>query len=60
MTHFKGKKTVGWRAHQAAMRVVPMIDDPEKYRRALDYFKLGYVRGFRKAQQLTTRPPKNS
>lgn len=53
MTHSKGRKTLAWRAHQAAMRTVPMGGmSPEDYRRSLDYFKVGYARGFMTAKRL--------
>lgn len=47
-----GKKTLSWRAHQAAMHTVPMHGDPEQYRRAIDYFKIGYAKGFTAAQRI--------
>lgn len=59
MQKFKGKKTLGWRAHQAAVRTVPMIGDPEAYRRAMDYFRLGYARGFATAQRLAKQSSSN-
>jgi hypothetical protein len=51
VTVVKKRKPISAMARDAAVRTVPMIGDLEAYRRALDYFMVGWARGYRAAQR---------
>ena len=55
MMAYKKYKSISELAEKAAMRTVPMAGDPEAYRRAVDYFRIGYFKGFRAAHERATR-----
>lgn len=49
------KKTISQRATEAATRNVPLVGNEDAYRRSLDYFRLGFAKGFRAAERIAKR-----